>query len=102
VRWIEMLAVGVFVYQRTGSAFLVAMMTMLRLLPMGLFGAFLGGMAERFERRTVLLVVVAGMLATSLAIAALAHTGHCRRRRQSRPMERRHGGAAGGVKSGHW
>ena len=26
----------------------------------------------------------------------------CRRRRESRPMERRHGGAAGGVKSGHW
>jgi plasmid stabilization system protein ParE len=28
--------------------------------------------------------------------------GRCRRRRESRPMERRHGGAAGGVKSGHW
>ena len=26
----------------------------------------------------------------------------CKRRRESRPMERRHGGAAAGVKSGHW
>ena len=26
----------------------------------------------------------------------------CTRRRQSRPMERRHEGAAGGVRSGHW
>ena len=47
VRWVETVAIGVFVYQQTGSAFTVAMMTMLRLLPMGLFGAFLGAMAER-------------------------------------------------------
>src|SRR5689334_3017897 len=61
VRWVETVAVGVFVYQRTGSAFLVAMMTMLRLLPMGLFGAFLGAIAERIERRTSLLIVLASM-----------------------------------------
>ena len=42
VRWLETVAVGIVVYQRTDSAFLVSMMTMLRLLPMGLFGAFLG------------------------------------------------------------
>ena len=34
VRWLEMLVVGVFVYQHTGSAFDVALMTMLRMLPM--------------------------------------------------------------------
>ena len=33
VRWLEMLAVGVFVYQHTGSAFEVALMTMLRIVP---------------------------------------------------------------------
>ena len=58
VRWLETVAVGVVVYQRTGSAFLVAMMTMLRLLPMGLFGAFLGALAERFDRRATLIGVV--------------------------------------------
>ncbi len=73
VRWVETVAVGVFVYQRTGSAFLVAMMTMLRLLPMGLFGAFLGAIAERMERRTTLIIVIASMVATSLALATLAH-----------------------------
>jgi hypothetical protein len=49
VRWVETIAVGIVVYQRTDSAFLVAMMTMLRLLPMGLFGVFLGALAERFR-----------------------------------------------------
>ncbi|MBX6744974.1 MAG: hypothetical protein IRY87_23320, partial [Acetobacteraceae bacterium] len=52
VRWLETLAVSLFVFEATGSAFLVAMMTMLRLLPMGLFGAFLGAWAERMELRT--------------------------------------------------
>ena len=47
VRWLETIAVGIVVYQRTDSAFLVSMMTMLRLLPMSLFGFFLGALAER-------------------------------------------------------
>lgn len=33
---------AIVVYQQTGSALVVAIITMLRLLPMGLFGAFLG------------------------------------------------------------
>jgi len=73
VRWVETVAVGVFVYQHTDSAFIVAMMTMLRLLPMGLFGAFLGAIAERTERRTTLILVTVSMVATSLALAVLAH-----------------------------
>ena len=54
VRWLETVVVGVVVYQQTGSPFVVAMITMLRLLPMGLFGAFLGAFAERFDRRLTL------------------------------------------------
>jgi MFS family permease len=73
VRWVETVAVGVFVYQQTGSPFTVAMMTMLRLLPMGLFGAFLGALAERMERRTTLILVVVSMVATSATLALLAH-----------------------------
>jgi MFS family permease len=75
VRWLETVAVGVVVYQRTGSAFLVAMMTMLRLLPMGLFGAFLGALAERFDRKATLIGVVVLMGVTSAALAILAWTG---------------------------
>jgi MFS family permease len=75
VRWLETVAVGVVVYQRTNSAFLVAMMTMLRLLPMGLLGAFLGAWAERIERRTTLIGVVLLMGANSAVLGALAYTG---------------------------
>ena len=73
VRWVETIAVGVFVYQHTGSAFIVAMMTMLRLLPMGLFGAVLGALAERVERRATLIAVTIIMVLTSLTLATLAY-----------------------------
>ena len=75
VRWVETVAVGVVVYQRTDSAFLVSMMTMLRLLPMGLFGAFLGELAERFDRGRTLLTVVVLMSGTSTVLAILDQTG---------------------------
>ena len=75
VRWLETVAVAIVVYQRTGSAFLVAMMTMLRLLPMGLFGAVLGALAERFDRRATLIGVVVLMGATSGTLAVLAWAG---------------------------
>jgi MFS family permease len=73
VRWIETIAVAVFVYQRTGSAFIVAAMTMLRILPMGLLGTFLGALADRLERRTGLILIVLISFATSAALALLAH-----------------------------
>jgi MFS family permease len=76
VRWLETVAVGVFVYQHSQSALLVAMKTMLRLLPMGLFGAFIGAWAEKIERRITLIAVVMLMLTTSIALALLAYSGH--------------------------
>ena len=75
VRWLETVAVGVAVYQRTESAFAVAMMTMLRLLPMGLFGAFLGAISERVDRRMTLTGVLILMGATSAALGLLALAG---------------------------
>jgi MFS family permease len=72
VRWLEMLAVAVFAYQRTGSPFIVALLTMLRMLPMALFGAVVGAIAERPERRSALIVVVVSMLLSSLVLALLA------------------------------
>ena len=74
VRWLEILAVAVFAYRRTSSPFVVAMLTMLRILPMALLGAVVGAAAERLERRTALVLVVFSMLLTSLVLALLAWT----------------------------
>ncbi len=72
VRWIEMLAFALFAYQATHSAFVVAMLTMLRVLPMGLFGAFIGAAADKFALRSSLILVIAVMMATTLVLAVLA------------------------------
>jgi MFS family permease len=75
VRWLDTVVMGVVVYQQTGSAFVVAMITMLRLLPSGLFGAFMGSFAERFDRRLTLAAVVVLLSATSAVLALIAWTG---------------------------
>jgi MFS family permease len=75
VRWLEMLVVGVFVYQRTGSAFQVALMTLLRMAPMVIFGPLIGAYVERMERRRAQVVVSLSMLVTAIVVAALAYAG---------------------------
>src|SRR5579863_6227628 len=75
VRWLEMLVVGVFVYQRTGSAFEVAMMTLLRMAPMVMFGPVIGAVAERFERRNAQILVGVTLLLSAISVAALAYAG---------------------------
>src|SRR5919106_4241780 len=75
VRWLETVVVGVVVYQQTGSALVVAILTMLRLLPMGLFGAFLGAFAERFDRRLTLAGMVGLMTITSALLSIVAWLG---------------------------
>ena len=74
VRWLDTLAMAVFAYQATGSAFVVAMLTMLRMLPMGLLGLVFGAVGERIQRRTLLLAVLVAMALTAVALAALAAT----------------------------
>ena len=75
VRWLETLAVGVFIYRATGSPFVVAMMTMLRMLPMALLGAVFGALAERIDRRVAMIGVVVQMMATSATLAVLSFIG---------------------------
>jgi MFS family permease len=75
VRWLEMLAMAIFAYEHTHSPFVVAVLTMLRGLPMALFGAPLGALAERVERRTALLVEVLSLALSSLTLAMLAYAG---------------------------
>jgi predicted MFS family arabinose efflux permease len=48
------------------------MLTMLRLLPMALFGAFVGAAAERLDRRRVLALLVGISTAVSFSLAVLA------------------------------
>jgi MFS family permease len=74
-RWLEILVIGVLAYQLTGSAFLVAVMTLLRIAPMGLFGALIGVLADQVPRRATLLGVLAVQGAAIAGLAASAFAG---------------------------
>lgn len=71
-----MLAVGVYAYHETGSAFVVTLLTMLRVLPMAMFGAFVGAAADIVEGRIVLLLSTLTLLGTSATVALLAYMDH--------------------------
>ena len=75
VRWLETVVVGVVVYRETGSPFVVSLVTMLRLVPMGLFGAVLGAVVERVDRRRLLAVTMVLLALTSMILAIVAAFG---------------------------
>ena len=72
VRWLEILVFGVFTYQQTDSAFYVAGMTMLRLLPLALFGVPFGALAARVRREAGLAVMLTTLSVTAMALLGLA------------------------------
>lgn len=69
-RWLELLALGVFTFQTTQSATLVSLMTLLRMAPLFLFGLPMGMLADRFDRKLLLMIGLA-LLALSSSILAL-------------------------------
>ena len=74
MRWLDTLAVGVYVLQVTGSALLVAVTLFLRTVPMLLFGVLMGAVAERFDRRNLLLASLGLLAVVNALLAWLAYT----------------------------
>lgn len=75
IRWLEILAFGVFTYEQTQSAFWVASLMMLRMLPLALFGLAFGAFAARISRRTGLLVSQGALGVTTLALLLISSMG---------------------------
>jgi MFS family permease len=75
LRWLELLVVGVYVLEQTGSASMVALMTVVRLAPMFLCGMPIGAIADRYERQTLLMLGLVVLLLTSAVLGVLALTG---------------------------
>ena len=75
VRWLEILAAGVFTFEVTGSGLAVAAVTAARPLPLLLFGALAGVLSDSIDRRRIQLVGMLVVLAASLAVCLLASLG---------------------------
>ena len=73
--WLYNVALLAFVYQRTHSAAWVALTTALRVVPVVALGPLGGVLADRFDRRRVMIASDAVRAACMLGLAAVAATG---------------------------
>ena len=71
MRWLETIALGVFVYDLTESAFLVGFVAFLRMAPMLLLGAFIGALADRLNRKTMMVATNTSLAVMYVVLAAL-------------------------------
>ena len=71
MRWLETVALGIYVYDLTGSAFLVGFIGFLRMAPMLVLGAFIGAIADKANRRAILAIANISLAAVYLTLALL-------------------------------
>jgi MFS family permease len=72
--WLQAVAASVYVYQLTQSVFMVGVLNFASFLPIVLFSVYGGTLADRRDRRRIVIVtsIVAGVLALGLAAATYA------------------------------
>ena len=75
IRWLETLAIGLYTFHETGSPFLVTVMLFARTLPSMLFGAPIGALAARLDRKRLLAAGFGVLTAAGCVLFALAATG---------------------------
>jgi MFS family permease len=72
VRWLEMLAFGVYVFDQTNSALLVAIFSLLRFLPFIVFGSITGELVDRIGPMKVIRFYLIGMIITASVLIWLS------------------------------
>jgi len=76
MRWLELLASGLFAYDVTGSALAATAVVAARQLPQLAFGAFAGAVSEAVNRKTIVMLALIVPAFVSTVLATLATTGH--------------------------
>ena len=75
VRWLQLLALGLYTFQITGSPLLVSVVPMLWMLPMALCGPFIGVAADRISRKALLVGSLALVLVVAATLTAVSSAG---------------------------
>src|ERR1700719_1743287 len=78
MRWLELLVAGIFTYEVTRSAVLVALVIVARSLPMLFIGTIAGVVGEALNRKRLLLTQLFVMAVSSSVLCALAFSGQIR------------------------
>ena len=72
-RWFQLLALGVYTFEITGSPLLVAIVPILWGLPLALCGPIIGGIADRVNRKFLLSISIVIILLVAVTMASLAY-----------------------------
>ena len=72
MRWMELTALGIFVFQITESPFWVAMVGFSHILPLFLFGSLLGLFSEKYQRKKIIFLSYFGLSVINLLLFLLA------------------------------
>lgn len=75
MRWLELLASGLFAFEATGSALAVTAVVAARQLPQLVFGAFAGAVSEAVDRKLIVMLALLGPGVVSTVLATLATIG---------------------------
>lgn len=75
VRWLDLLAYGIFAFDLTGSPFLVALIALLRFLPLAVFSLFFGAAADTLSPRKVLFWALIGVALVTAGLCVVEGTG---------------------------
>jgi len=73
IRWLELLAFGVYIFDLTGSPWLVTLVTLVKFAPLAIFGPLFGALPNRFAPRSLYIAGIVAMLLTN-AVALLLTT----------------------------
>ncbi len=74
--WVTLVAQTLFVLHLTGNAFAVGLLTAFQFLPVLVLSPWAGLIADRSDKRTLLLMIQSAAMLQSFALAALAFSGH--------------------------
>ncbi len=75
VRWLQLLALGVYTFEITRSPLLVSMIPVLWMLPLTVLGPLVGAIADRLDRKLLLAGSMTMIIAVSAVMAVLSHLG---------------------------
>ena len=78
MRWLELLVAGIFTYEVTQSAVLVALVIVARSLPMLLIGTIAGVVGEALNRKRLLVTQLFVLAVSSAVLCVLAFSGQIR------------------------
>lgn len=76
MRWMETVALGIYVFELTGSPFWVAIVGFLRMIPMFLLGPLVGLVSDRVNRKVLMGSALAALSGVYAGLGVLVVTGH--------------------------